>query len=64
MSYYADKVTPTEKFLWKRKKELEYKLLYWTKLVHFKSKTRDRALVFIRKEVKQVRRFLREVNNV
>jgi hypothetical protein len=62
MSYYTDKTTPTVKFLHRRKKELEYKLLYWTKLVD--SKTRERALVFIRREMRQVHKFLQESENV
>jgi hypothetical protein len=59
MSYYKEKITPTEKYLHKRAKQLEYELIYWGHLSHFKHSIKARALVVIKKETKIVQKFLK-----
>ena len=64
MSYYHDKLSATEKFLWKRKYQLEYKLRYWTELNHFSDHVAKRAVKFINAEMKLLKKCLREASKL
>jgi hypothetical protein len=58
MSYYHEKESATERYLRKRKDDLERKERYWISVDHFNSRLCERALIAIRAEKDFVCQFI------